>query len=206
MDRTVELVLQPGQTLARNAQRIGLARIGVNHEGELAEHVVHHREFLRAQQQHVGQSDRIGFLDPGEALFDEAHCFVAEVPHQSTGKARQALQRRGVKLLQVLAHEHQRVGLRNTLHRFLAVGAAPHDAQLRAAPFDALVARQADVRVAAEALAADHRLEQVGIRLLRELQVERHRRIEIGANLRHHRDAVVALAGQLLEFELGHGP
>ena len=60
--------------------------------------------------------------------------------------------------------------------------------------------RQADDRVAAEALAALDRFEQVGVRAVGELQVDRQRRVEVGQHLAHHRDAGVAVSGVLLEL------
>ncbi len=65
--------------------------------------------------------------------------------------------------------------------------------------------RQADEAVAAEAFAADDGLEQeaVAAAILHggELEVERERGLEIGKGFRGQRDAVVALLGQVLEFE-----
>ena len=52
--------------------------------------------------------------------------------------------------------------------------------------------RQADDRVAPEALAALDRFEQVGVRAVGELQVDRQRRVEVGQDLAHDRDAGVA--------------
>ena len=71
--------------------------------------------------------------------------------------------------------------------------------------------RQADERVAAEALAADDRFEQeaqlAAVRSaaarVGELEVQRQRRLEVGEGLGDQRNAVVALRGKALEFELG---
>ena len=72
---------------------------------------------------------------------------------------------------------------------------------------DAHLRRQADERIAAEALAADDRFEQERVALVRELQIERQRRVEIGERLEHERDAVVALRGERAELGFGdHGP
>jgi hypothetical protein len=40
---------------------------------------------------------------------------------------------------------------------------------------------------------------------MRELEVDRERRIEIGEGLEHHRDAVVARARELIKFDFSHG-
>jgi hypothetical protein len=69
---------------------------------------------------------------------------------------------------------------------------------------------QPDERVAPETLAAHHGLQQERIRAaalgLRELQVQRERRFEVGERLGDQRDAVVALVGEGLKFEFGHVP
>jgi hypothetical protein len=64
--------------------------------------------------------------------------------------------------------------------------------------------RQADERVAPEALAADDGLEQEALRLAAgQLEVQRQRRLEVGEGLEDQRDAVETLGGQALEFEFG---
>ena len=79
------------------------------------------------------------------------------------------------------------------------------------ANFDALPARadarrrrQAYERVAAEALAADDRFQEKGVRPVGELDVERKRRVEIGERLEDKRDAVKSLRGKRAEFGFGH--
>src|SRR5690606_24209608 len=65
--------------------------------------------------------------------------------------------------------------------------------------------RQADDRVAAEALAALDGFEQAGVRAVGELQVDRQRRVEVGEDLAHDRDAGMAFSGGASEFVLrGH--
>ena len=67
---------------------------------------------------------------------------------------------------------------------------------------------QADEAVAAEALAADHGLEQervlAGVLALGQLQVQRERGFEIGKCFRDQGNTVVALRGERFEFEFGH--
>ena len=58
---------------------------------------------------------------------------------------------------------------------------------------DARARWQADEGIAAEALAALHRFEQVGIGPVGELEVDRQRRVEVGEGFEVTRDAVVAL-------------
>ena len=100
-----------------------------------------------------------------------------------------------------VAHEVQRVAFVT-----LDDAAAILDLDARAAGADADLRRQADERVAAEALAADDRFEQERVALLRELEVERQRRVEIGERLEHQRNAVVAKCCERAEFAFGdHG-
>src|SRR5690348_5643946 len=70
--------------------------------------------------------------------------------------------------------------------------------------FDSFGAGEADERVAAEALTAHHRLEQVGEGRVRELEVKRHRRVKVRARFRDDRDARETLGGERLELDLGH--
>ena len=66
-------------------------------------------------------------------------------------------------------------------------------------------AGQADDRITTEAFAAFDRFEQVGVRPVGELQIDRQRRVEVGQDLAHDRDAGVAVSGLLLElFGRGH--
>src|SRR5262249_29799187 len=69
---------------------------------------------------------------------------------------------------------------------------------------DAYLCRQTDEGIAAEAFAADHGLQQKGVALVSELEVERERGIEIRERLEDERDAVVPLRGQRAEFGFGH--
>jgi hypothetical protein len=70
---------------------------------------------------------------------------------------------------------------------------------------DAGLGGQADDGVAAEALAALHGFEQVGVGRVGQLQVDRQRRVEIGKRFQRNGDTVVALRGQRVEFGFSHG-
>ena len=64
--------------------------------------------------------------------------------------------------------------------------------------------READGRIAPEMLAADHRFEQVGIRPVGKLEIDRQRRVEVGAGFENDGNAVVALRGEPREFCFSH--
>jgi hypothetical protein len=67
---------------------------------------------------------------------------------------------------------------------------------------------QSNEAKAPKALTTDHGLQQKAVRPLvlnvSEFEVERERGFQIGECLRHQRNAVVALCGQLIEFDFGH--
>ena len=185
------------QAAVRGGQCAGLARIGIHDEVQLAGEVVENRHLLGLQQHDVGRAQRVGLGRPARQLrFDIAHDFVAEHAHQSAGAARQVGQRPGTIAIQVGADEFQRVGgLRLLDHLVIAdhlhVMVAHHQAGAR---------RQADERIAAEALAAHHRFEQVAVGTVGELQVDGQRRIEIGEGLDHHGNAIETCSGKAVEF------
>src|SRR5262249_52847652 len=62
-----------------------------------------------------------------------------------------------------------------------------------------------DDRVTAEALAADHRFEEVAPRTVGKLEVDGKRRVEIGERLEMQRDSVEAGGCELPEFGFSHG-
>ena len=128
---------------------------------------------------------------PRELRLDVAHGVVAEVAGEAAAEARQARLRRGAEAAEECAQELERIAV-----VALDDAAGILDLDVRALDADPHFRRQADERVAAEALAADDRFEQERVALLRELQVERKRRVEIRERLEHERNAVVALRGE----------
>ena len=134
-----------------------------------------------------------------EPRLDVANGVVAEIAGQPAAKTRQPGPRRGSIAAQELADERQRIALMP-----LDDPAAILDFDLAPAAADADLRRQADERVAPEALAADDRFQQVGKALVGELEVERKRRVEVGERLEHERNAVIALRRERAEFGFGH--
>ena len=89
--------------------------------------------------------------------------------------------------------------------RIFALRAAHPRALLELAAFiaahlDAGCGSQPYERIAAETLAADHRFEQVRVREIRKLEINRQRGVEIREGLEHERDAVIARCRKLIEF------
>ncbi len=197
---------QPLEALARGLVRIGLPRIGVDDEVELAEHVVHHRQLVRHQEQHVGRSQRVGLAAGERGRLDMLHRLVAEVADEPPAEAQRRRNGGHAIALQIVAHVLEWVGVLEALEAHVRAARVAHKAAHdSAARLDALRAREADERIAPEALAADHRLEQIGKWAVRELGVYRERRVQVGARLGDHRDARVTLRSELGEIELGHG-
>ncbi|MCY1521654.1 hypothetical protein D9M68_564760 [compost metagenome] len=207
--RVLELVLQLAQAALAHGIGLGLLRVGVDDQVELARQVVDDREFFALQQQDVGAAQRVGRAAFFELALDVAHGVVAEVAGQAAAEARQAGPQRDLEALLVVGHEVQRVALGGLDD--LAVG---HDfgdglvAEARGTQQGAR--RQADEAVAPEALAAHHRFEQEAVLAaalrMGELEVEGKRGFEVGKGLGHQRDAVVALGAEALEFKFGdHG-
>src|SRR2546423_3556514 len=72
------------------------------------------------------------------------------------------------------------------------------------ARFDPLAAGKTDEGVTAEALAPDDGLEEVRIRTISELRVQRERCVKVRARLGEQRNAGIALRCEFFELELGH--
>src|SRR5438270_8897 len=93
--------------------------------------------------------------------------------------------------------------------RSTAGAATGHDLAAKSARAQERARRQADERIAAEALAADDRLEQEAEPARRclaagQLEVQRKRCLKIGEGFRDQRNPVESLQRQALEFEFGH--
>ena len=181
--------------------RARLRRVGEHDQKQPSGQIVDHRQLLREQQQHVGAAERIG-LEPTarEPRLDPAHRVVAEIAHQAAAQARQPGKLRDAVARKKLAHERQRIPTLGRFRHFIAVqhgDVTAYGAHRRAG-------READERIAPETLAADHRFEQVGIRPVGKLEIDRQRRVEVGAGFEDDGNAVVALRGEPLEFCFSH--
>jgi hypothetical protein len=130
-----------------------------------------------------------------ESGFDVAHRVVAEGADQAAAEARQAGQVGHLEARHELGNEAHRVAVVASLGD--AVAAEHHDRALDHR--DARAGSQADEGIAAEALAALHRFEQVGVGVVGQLEVDRQRRVEVGEGFERHRDAVIALRRKAVE-------
>ena len=133
----------------------------------------------------------------GQLRLHEAHRLVAEIASQAAAEARHARAQRHLEATLVGLDEVERVALVGFDHAAVAdhfavvAGGAQQGAR-----------GQADEGIAAETLAAHHRLEKKAQRLAaRQLQIKRQRRLQIGEGFADQWNAVVALGGQALEFK-----
>ncbi len=198
-----QLGAQLAQALPGARIGLGLGRIGIDDQVELARQVVDHGQLFAQHQLDVGQLQVIGRRGVGQARLDVAHGVVAEIAGQAAAEPRQARAQRDLVALLEGGDEFQRIAVMRFDHLAVGddLGAVAGGAQQRAR-------MQADEGIAPEALAAHHGFQQEGVRAavvrLRQLQVQRERRLQVGQRLGDQRDAVVALVGQRFEFEFGH--
>ena len=163
-----------------------------------AAQIVDNRQFLRQHQQNIGRAERVGFGVVFQAVgkvFEIVDSFVTEVADQSAGKARQAWDFGRFEAVVEGLDKGQRIAV--VLFNDFAVLV---NIDVFAAGFEIVAARQADKGIAAETFAADNGFEQVGIGAVGEFEIEGKRRIQVGKEFLHERDAVVALGGLGLIF------
>ena len=206
-DRVLQLILEPTKPALGVGIGLGLARVGVDDQVELARQVVDDGQLLTLQQQDVGAAEGVGRAAVRQLLLDMAHRVITEITGQTAAKTRQTGTQGYLEALLVGGDKVQRIAAGALHHHAVAhhlgfgVGAETTGAQQRAR-------RQADKAVAAKALTADHGLQQKAVlaAILGEgqLQVQRQRGFQIGKGFRHQGDAVKALCAQAFEFEFGN--
>ena len=127
-----------------------------------------------------------------------AYRVVAEIAGEAAAKPGQAGARRCLEAAHVLAQEDEGIAV-----EALDDAAAILDLDMPAADANADLRRQADERIAAETLAADHGFEQKRVALIAKLEVERQRRVQIRERLEHQRNAIEAFRRQRTELGFG---
>ena len=207
------MLLEVAQALLGVAVGLGLRRIGIDDQVELAGEVVDDGELLALQQQDVRATQRIGRAGLFELLLDVAHRVVAEVAGQSAAKARQAGAQRHLEALLVVGDEVQRrlagagFGMAHGLDDHAVAHDFGHGLRAEATRPHQRARGQADEAVAAKTLATHHRFEQEAVPAavfrMRQLEVQRQRGFEVSERLDHQGNAVIALTGQAFEFEFG---
>ena len=203
-DRVAQLLLELAHALLGLAVGLGLCRVGVNNEIQLAREVVDHRHLFAQQQHDVGRAQRIGRAGGFEFFLDIAHRVIAKVPGQTTAKTRQAGAECHLEALLVRGNEVQRIARvafhHHTIGQHIGFGRSAKTAGTQAS-----ARRQANKAVAAKTLTTHHRLQQEAVFAvtagMRQLEVQRQRGFKVSKRLGHQGNTVVAFAGQAFEFK-----
>ena len=183
--------------------RIRRTRLCIHHEIQFARKIINNRDFFRYQQRNVRRAQLIGLLCMRELFLDVAHGVVAKITHQPAAKTRQRCGRFNFshfELSKILFDVIQRVS-----HCDLSGnGAAEKFSALKTPHFNACFCGESNERITPKTFATDYGFEQIGIRLVGELEVDRQRRVKIGKGLKHEGNAVVASKGQPFKFDFSH--
>jgi len=197
---------QTEHQLIEPAHRLGiglwLGRIGMHDQVQAPLEVVEYRDFLAQHQERIGRAELIGLVVHRKTRLDPANGLETEISDQSAGECGQAFELWHPVLLAQGFDLGQRIGKLARLHHL----AQFLDAERVAAKGIHAPTRQADDGMTAPVLAAFHRLEQIGIRAIGELEIHRQRRVQVRQHFARHRNAVVALRGERIELLLAdHG-
>jgi hypothetical protein len=95
--------------------RVRIARVGVDHEIELAHDVVDDGELVGDQQQHVRSSERIGLVGSKRARLDVPDGLVPEISDEPSAEAQRRRHRRNALAREPLLHERKRIGVLHAL-------------------------------------------------------------------------------------------
>ena len=144
-----------------------LGRVHVHHHKQFSAEVIEHHDFIGKHQQDVGGTDQIRIGTLGQAWLDVAHSVVAEVADQAAGELRQTIHLRHLVTRLEGLDKGQWIGDRLLLDHHV-VG---DDGDLVTAYAEYRARRQADDGVTPPLLAALHRLEQVGVWRISQLEV-----------------------------------
>ena len=186
------------QALLRGLQPAGLR---MHDDLQTPAQVVEHYHLVGEHEQDVRRTDGVRLEQAlRQTRLDVAHGVIAEVTNQPAGKTRQAVQSGNAETLLIAFDKGQRIGRFHHFHHLSIV----FDAYRIALHLKHRARRQADNGVASPFLAAFHRLEQVAVRQVRELEVNGQRGIKIGEDFAHQRDAVVALGAELFKLFRTH--
>ena len=206
--RAVHLVLRFRQRRAQAALQLVQTGFGAGHrvrgvgahvhdQEQAAAQVIEHHHFLGAHQQDVRHPQHVLATRRAQPGLEIAHAVVAEIAHQAAVEAGQPGHVRGPVLETVVFDPADRVVAVELLDDG-AVGIAHGDA--RAGDAHHLAGRQADDRIAAPALAALHRFEQVAVGPGGQLAVGGQRRVQIRQHFAHDRYAAITLAGVIVQI------
>ncbi|MNJ30402.1 hypothetical protein D3C77_250000 [compost metagenome] len=199
-DWLTQLLKQPFKTGQTVFVGVFLGWIGQDNGVHLAREVVEYHHGIGNHQQNIRYTQWIGIRALAQTLLHITHAVIAEVAHQATVEPWQTGDGRHLVALFEGLNKGQRVFYIVALD----LNAVVTDPHLMVIHTQHGAARQANNRIAPPLLAALHRLEQVGIGLVGQFQVDRQRRVEVSQGLAGQGNAVVAFSGQAQEFFAGH--
>jgi len=189
--------LEPGLTFFIS---IRLRRIDQHDRVHLAGQVIEHHHGVRHHQQDIRHAQWIRVRAFAQTLLHITHAVITEIAHQATVEARQTGNGRHVVTGLEFFNERQRIlrfagfNLDTVMgHADLVIMHPQHRA-----------AWQANDRITPPLFAALHRLQQIGVGLIGQLQVDRQRCVEISQGFACKGDTVVAGSGQTQEFFADH--
>ncbi|VVN40577.1 hypothetical protein PS634_05389 [Pseudomonas fluorescens] len=177
-----------------------LCRIDQHDGVHLARQVVEHHNRIGHHQQDIGHAQWIRVRAVGQALLDITHAVITEITDQPAIETRQTGDGRHVVARLECFDERQRV------FRFVSfdLDAIVGNADAMAMHTHHGAAWQTDDRIPPPLLAALHRLQQIGVRLVGQFQVDRQRCVEVSEGFAGKRNAVEAISGQTQEFFTVH--
>ena len=181
----------------------GFRGICIDNQEQPPGQVVEHRHFVGKQHDHFRCIQFIRLVLIDQALLEALDNLVAEVADQAAGKHRQFGQaRRPEFFLQF------RNAIEWVLDGFCANSLTVLEyRQLAAAQFVTPLARQANNGVPAPGLPAFHGLEKIGIGFIRQVDINRQRRIQVCKHRPVNGYPVMALCHQLIKrFPVHYSP
>ncbi|MNO89366.1 hypothetical protein D3C76_808450 [compost metagenome] len=199
-NRLAQCLQQPCQACLALFESLLLGRV-YQHDGvHLAGQVVEHHHGVGHHQQDIRHTQWVRVRACTQTLLHIAHAVITEVADQAAIETWQARDIGDLVTVLERLDEGQRVVDVMALY----LDAILQDAHLITMHAHHGARRQADHRVTAPFLPALYRLEQIGVGLISQFQVDRQRRVEVGQGFTGQGDAVVAGSGQAQEFFAVH--
>ena len=180
--------------------RTWLCRIDQHNRVHLACEVVEHHHGIGHHQQDIRHAQRIRVRALAQTFFHVPHTVITEVAHQPAVETRQPGNGRHVVTGLEGFDKRQRIFGLAGLDLDTVVG----HTHLMVVHAQYRAARQTDDRITPPLLAALHRLQQIGVGLVGQFQVDGQRRVKVGKGFAGKRDTVIAGSGQTQEFFTDH--
>jgi hypothetical protein len=193
--------IDAGDGVGIGGRRVALQPAVGQHQQPVA-HVVEDHQVIGQQEDEIGQIQLVA--GRGRQPLHKAHPVVADVAHCAADEARQTVHVDRSALAHEVLDHIQWIGRRARLQDSAACAL---DAHRLAAGQQRQRRLHADEGVAAHLLPLLHRLQQKGGAVIAQLQIDRHRRLQVGRQLAVDRDQI-ALPGQganLIESGFVHG-